>query len=71
MQRGIFRSLPIFSSFEFWTFYLDHSELGIMFSWYSHDHERSVNRSVSALPVGLSTCPRVISAEPHVLLSLT
>ena len=31
--------------------------------WYSHDYVWVVNRSVSALPLGLSTCPWVISAE--------
>ena len=32
MQRGIFRSLPIFQFCTLWSFYLDHSELGIMFA---------------------------------------
>ena len=45
------------SCFELWSFYLDHSEFGVMFSGVPTITFESVNRSVPALPVGLSTCP--------------
>ena len=56
MQRVILRHFPLLQ-FEPWSFYLDHSEFGIMFSGIPTITFEAVKRSVSAFPVGLSTCP--------------